>query len=237
MSERLAAAKVLEVTGRIAKCECFAPVERGDVLCLENDALDQRTLEAAAKKATSFLVGDPAEGVPLRNPTPHEIADAIRALAQTAPADGQEAECICSTPDEYAQCGGACLYDHPTPQADKREAVDIEHLIDEVVRTAAAASRSLGDPDYRYKRQEVDDAKAELIAALSAQPAPGAVENAVFVRPCAVEGCDDAHTVRFKVGVQEFHIGPDYHDTKAEAEWFRAQFLHAIRALRAKEKV
>jgi len=37
-------------------------------------------LEEAAHKATSFLVGDPANGVPLRNPMAHEIAAAIRAL-------------------------------------------------------------------------------------------------------------------------------------------------------------
>lgn len=36
--------------------------------------------EAAAHMATSFLVGDPANGVPLRSPSPHQIADAIRAL-------------------------------------------------------------------------------------------------------------------------------------------------------------
>lgn len=43
-------------------------------------------LEEAANKATSFLVGDPAKGVPLKSPTPHQIAAAIRALAtQAAP--------------------------------------------------------------------------------------------------------------------------------------------------------
>ena len=38
-------------------------------------------LEAAAQKATSFLVGDPVNGVPLRSPMTHEVAKAIRALA------------------------------------------------------------------------------------------------------------------------------------------------------------
>ena len=36
--------------------------------------------DAGAKKATSFLVGDPLNGVPLRNPTANEIATAIRLL-------------------------------------------------------------------------------------------------------------------------------------------------------------
>lgn len=34
--------------------------------------------EACAKEATSFLSGDPKNGIPLRSPTPHEIASAIR---------------------------------------------------------------------------------------------------------------------------------------------------------------
>lgn len=33
----------------------------------------------AATIATSFLVGDPANGIPLRNPMPHEIAERILA--------------------------------------------------------------------------------------------------------------------------------------------------------------
>jgi hypothetical protein len=37
-------------------------------------------IEEAAKMATSFLVGDPRNGVPFRNPMAHEIAAAIRAL-------------------------------------------------------------------------------------------------------------------------------------------------------------
>ncbi len=36
--------------------------------------------ETAARNATSFLVGDPKDGVPIRSPSPHQIADAIRAL-------------------------------------------------------------------------------------------------------------------------------------------------------------
>lgn len=36
--------------------------------------------ERCARDATSFLVGDPANGVPLRNPMAHEVAERIRAL-------------------------------------------------------------------------------------------------------------------------------------------------------------
>lgn len=38
------------------------------------------TLMEAARKATSFLVGDPANGIPLRNPMAHEVEVAILAL-------------------------------------------------------------------------------------------------------------------------------------------------------------
>ncbi len=41
--------------------------------------------EAAALLATSFLVGDPQNGVPLRNPMAHEIAAAIHALPVAEP--------------------------------------------------------------------------------------------------------------------------------------------------------
>ena len=40
-----------------------------------------KALEAAAEISTSFLVGDPANGVPLRSPSPRQIAKAISALA------------------------------------------------------------------------------------------------------------------------------------------------------------
>lgn len=42
-------------------------------------------LEDAAHCATSFLVGDPHAGVPLRNPMPHEIAARLRALSPLPP--------------------------------------------------------------------------------------------------------------------------------------------------------
>jgi hypothetical protein len=44
-------------------------------------AARKAAMMAAAREATSFLVGNPEEGVPLRNPYPHEIAARIRAAA------------------------------------------------------------------------------------------------------------------------------------------------------------
>lgn len=43
--------------------------------------------EKAASKATGFLVGDPANGIPLRNPMSHEINTAIRAIPLPTHAD------------------------------------------------------------------------------------------------------------------------------------------------------
>ena len=51
-------------------------------LTLFRQAIRAEALEEAAAKATSFLVGDPHNGVPLRNPMAHEIAAAIRALIE-----------------------------------------------------------------------------------------------------------------------------------------------------------
>lgn len=46
--------------------------------------------------------------------------------------------------------------------------------------------------------------------------------------PVIVSDAPDAHRVQFKVGVQSFHIGPDYFDTKEEADWMAGQFLKAL---------
>lgn len=58
------------------------PMPEPTPLCL-------RTIEACAKVATSFLVGDPANGIPLRNPMAHEIATKIRALASQPVGEGE----------------------------------------------------------------------------------------------------------------------------------------------------
>lgn len=60
-------------------------------------------------------------------------------------------------------------------------------------------------------------------------------QQAVEVLPVAVTDAPDAHRVQLKVGVQQFHIGPDYFDTKEEAEWFAGQFRNAITALTKKD--
>lgn len=54
---------------------------------VEGVGAEKAMREAAAAKATSFLVGDPENGVPLRSPMPHEIADAIRKLPLTLGCD------------------------------------------------------------------------------------------------------------------------------------------------------
>jgi MoxR-like ATPase len=83
----------LEVSEHIAAA---IEAERRDADERERKAAAQarrEALEEAAKKATSFLVGDPRNGVPLRNPMAHEIAAAIRALIDApAPAKRRSAE-------------------------------------------------------------------------------------------------------------------------------------------------
>lgn len=70
-------------------------------------------------------------------------------------------------------------------------------------------------------------AVAALEAALAAQPA--VPEGFVLsVIPVVVSDAPDAHRVQFKVGAQQFHVGPDYFDTKDEAEWYAEQFHAAI---------
>ena len=63
----------------------LVPYARVDLIPEMLEAARREALEEAARKATSFLVGDPANGIPLRNPMAHEIAAAIRALAASPP--------------------------------------------------------------------------------------------------------------------------------------------------------
>ena len=68
------------------KCSCQRNEdEEIVVLCDDHQALIEAEREACAKVATGFLVGDPHNGVPFRSPTPHEIADAIRARSKLHP--------------------------------------------------------------------------------------------------------------------------------------------------------
>lgn len=52
------------------------------VIAAHRIAAEKRQRERDAQIATSFLVGDPNNGIPLRNPMAHEIADAIRTQEQ-----------------------------------------------------------------------------------------------------------------------------------------------------------
>ena len=67
----------------IYKEGAWATIDAEDRRLYRRDAraVIRRTLEWAAGEATKFLVGDPKNGVPLRNPMPHEIAERLRSLA------------------------------------------------------------------------------------------------------------------------------------------------------------
>jgi hypothetical protein len=62
------------------RCFALRLLAHIDALEAERATIRNAALEEAASKATGFLVGDPFEGVPLRDPMAHEIADAIRSL-------------------------------------------------------------------------------------------------------------------------------------------------------------
>lgn len=76
----LSGASLNPLEGFVLGGDVFNLTELRDILTQAKEARRQ-ALEEAAKMATSFLVGDPANGIPLRNPMAHEIAQAIRALA------------------------------------------------------------------------------------------------------------------------------------------------------------
>lgn len=83
----------------------------------------------------------------------------------------------------------------------------------------------------------IDDTREAVVArwntrALTQRPAAQTEREAlrwtVSVEPVAVSGEPDAHCLLASIGNQAFHIGPDYMDTKREAEFFAEMFLHAI---------
>lgn len=81
----------------------------------------------------------------------------------------------------------------------------------------------------------LDFAISAITALTTSQPAQaGEVDErvaprwTVSVEPVAVSGEPDAHFLRASIGNQAFHIGPDYMETKQEAEFFAEMFLHAI---------
>ena len=86
-----------------------------------------------------------------------------------------------------------------------------------------------GGSEYR---KPAEAAIAALNRALTqrqeAQTERGAPRWTVSIEPVAVSGETDAHCLRASIGNQSFHIGPDYMDTKQEAEFFAEMFLHAI---------
>jgi branched-subunit amino acid aminotransferase/4-amino-4-deoxychorismate lyase len=71
----------------------------------------------------------------------------------------------------------------------------------------------------------------EIAVEMEAQPPAQAEREAwiVTVRPVSVEGEPDAHCVKAKVGNQTFTIGPDYSETKGDAEVFAACFEQALK--------
>lgn len=65
--------------------DTLTPADAQAALARIKAEVRKATLREAARKATSFLVGDPENGIPLRNPMAHEIETAILALIDKEP--------------------------------------------------------------------------------------------------------------------------------------------------------
>lgn len=89
-----------------------------------------------------------------------------------------------------------------------------------------------GEPSNNGRTCRLCESEDAMNKALTQRPAAqterGALRWTVSVEPVAVSGEPDAHCLRASIGNQAFHIGPDYMDTKQEAEFFAEMFLHAI---------
>lgn len=81
-------------------------------------------------------------------------------------------------------------------------------------------------------KTEAEAAQAWNTRALTQRPAAQTEREAprwtVSIEPVEVSGEPDAYCLRASIGNQSFHIGPDYLETKQEAEFFAEMFLHAI---------
>jgi hypothetical protein len=101
------------------------------------------------------------------------------------------------------------------------------------LRDALDAIASPSDPkDYGWwtqlARHALGIATDRERAAVEARPAPPPATARMEILPVTVAGVPDAHLVRFHVGNQGFSVGPDYWNTKAEAEWYADMFLKAV---------
>lgn len=83
LREAVARALYDKMEGPVANQDFARQCRQWDLAQSLAEAAIAVVLEAAAGVATSFLVGDPKNGIPLRNPMAHEIADRIRALKGT----------------------------------------------------------------------------------------------------------------------------------------------------------
>lgn len=105
-------------------------------------------------------------------------------------------------------------------------------MTEELKQAAQAALDQLEFLNACYPHKTATDAADALRRALTQRPAAQTEREAlrwtVYVEPVAVSGEPDAHRLRASIGNQAFHIGPDYMDTKQEAELFAEMFLHAI---------
>ena len=225
---------------------------------LATDALDPRTLEAAAKVCENHDEVRDTEGV-YHAPTQDDCAHAIRALAQTAPADGQA-----TRSERRAELGfkrrplshhALPHEDDPTPQADKREDEGREALSAHLVEENRVLRERLSELE---RRPFID----HLPAYLAAQTAPTepqadkreAMEIVSNIVRCLDEDCTlefgKEHVESFRTVLAALSAQPApgaVDDLIERVEWIRNNWqfgvaeacddvLTRLRALRAKEK-
>jgi len=88
------------------------------------------------------------------------------------------------------------------------------------------AAESAWHPYYRTTWTNcADELEALLSRAVTTQADPWKIE----LVPVVVRDVSDAHYVRLSIGCQHFNIGPDYLDTRADAQWFATQLDTALR--------
>ncbi len=106
----------------------------------------------------------------------------------------------------------------PAPSDDDRK----------LARQALAASKRTGEMPVEQWASELVESMHAQDTELSAQESKPVAWN-IELLPVSVDGVPEACKVRLSVGVQHFHVGADYWDTREEGGWYAAQLETAMR--------
>jgi len=142
------------------------------------------------------------------------------------------------TPNEYHPYA-ACLMFKGCHNSETVRA----NLLSRAATTQASIASYRVDEDGSFQFAIADDIPrvkewTPLYGEAHSQPVAPVVADAsvawnIEVVPVIVRDVTDAHYVRFSVGCQHFHMGPDYLDTREDAQWFATQLDTALRRAKA----